>query len=165
MYSNGTGIWGGETICAQSPVNTKHLYNINFIQRRPNVFDVGSTLYKCYTNALCFLGGGLNALHPFIHSSTGGCLRERRRSEDSQEAATPPSVCAVRSDHLISGDPLCLQLQAPLLQGGMGCILRRRTWNSHLSLLHHLRAVLQVRSDRAGEHWIRDPALPLHNYL
>ena len=29
-----------------SPVNTKHLYG--FIQRRPNVEDVGPTLYKCY---------------------------------------------------------------------------------------------------------------------
>ena len=29
---------------------------ITFIQRRPNVFDVGQTLYKCYTNVLCLLG-------------------------------------------------------------------------------------------------------------
>ena len=29
---------------------------ITFIQRRPNVFDVGPTLYKCYTNLLCLLG-------------------------------------------------------------------------------------------------------------
>ena len=29
---------------------------ITFIQRRPNVFDVGPTLHKCYTNVLCFLG-------------------------------------------------------------------------------------------------------------
>ena len=27
-----------------------------FIQRRPNVFDVGPTLYKCDTNVLCLLG-------------------------------------------------------------------------------------------------------------
>ena len=27
-----------------------------FIQRRPNVSDVGPTLYKCYTNVLCLLG-------------------------------------------------------------------------------------------------------------
>ena len=26
---------------------------ITFVQRRPNVFDVGPTLYKCYTNVLC----------------------------------------------------------------------------------------------------------------
>ena len=29
---------------------------ITFIQRRPNVFDVGPTLYKCYTNVLCLPG-------------------------------------------------------------------------------------------------------------
>ena len=29
---------------------------ILFIQDRPNVFDVGPTLYKCYTNVLCLLG-------------------------------------------------------------------------------------------------------------
>ena len=28
---------------------------ITFIQRRPSVFDVGPTLYKCYTNVLCLL--------------------------------------------------------------------------------------------------------------
>ena len=26
------------------------------MQRRPNVFDVGPTMYKCYTNVLCLLG-------------------------------------------------------------------------------------------------------------
>ena len=30
---------------------------ITFIKRRPNVFDVGPTLYTCYTNVLCLLGG------------------------------------------------------------------------------------------------------------
>ena len=29
---------------------------ITFIQRRPNVFDVGPTLHKCYTNVLYLLG-------------------------------------------------------------------------------------------------------------
>ena len=29
---------------------------ITYVQRRPNVFDVGPTLYKCYTNVLCLLG-------------------------------------------------------------------------------------------------------------
>ena len=28
---------------------------IAFVQRRPNVFDVDSTLYKCYSNGLCVL--------------------------------------------------------------------------------------------------------------
>ena len=29
---------------------------ITFIQRRPNVFDVGPALYKCYYNVLCLRG-------------------------------------------------------------------------------------------------------------
>ena len=29
---------------------------IPFVQRRPNVFDVGPALHKCYTNVLCLLG-------------------------------------------------------------------------------------------------------------
>ena len=29
---------------------------IPFIQRRPNVFDVGPALYECYTTVLCLLG-------------------------------------------------------------------------------------------------------------
>ena len=34
---------------------TQNIY-VTFVQRRPNVFDVGQTLYKCYTNVLCLLG-------------------------------------------------------------------------------------------------------------
>ena len=36
---------------------TKQTQNIciAFIQRRPNVFDVDPTLYKCHTNVLCLL--------------------------------------------------------------------------------------------------------------
>ena len=29
---------------------------MTFVQRRPNVFDVGPTLYKCHTNVSCLLG-------------------------------------------------------------------------------------------------------------
>ena len=29
---------------------------MTIVQRRPNVFDVGPTLYKCYANVLCLLG-------------------------------------------------------------------------------------------------------------
>ena len=41
-------------------MNTKQTQNIciQFVQRRPNVFDVGPTLYKCYTNIFCLLGIG-----------------------------------------------------------------------------------------------------------
>ena len=41
---------------------------ITFIQRRPNVFDVGPTLYECYTNVLCLLGCVCQHLqHEFSH--------------------------------------------------------------------------------------------------
>ena len=33
---------------------------ITFVQRRPNVFDVGPTFYKCYTNVLCSLDSQTN---------------------------------------------------------------------------------------------------------
>ena len=36
------------------PENTNHC--ITFVQRQPNVFDVGPPLYKCYTSVLCLLG-------------------------------------------------------------------------------------------------------------
>ena len=38
---------------------------IAFIQRRPDVFDVGQTLYKCYTNvlSLCHYNGILQLFH------------------------------------------------------------------------------------------------------
>ena len=47
-----------------NPANTRHrgLYPVNtkycmaFIQCRPNVFDAGPTLHKCYTNSLCLPG-------------------------------------------------------------------------------------------------------------
>ena len=35
---------------------------IQFVQRRPRVFDVGPTMYKCYTNILCLLGIASNNL-------------------------------------------------------------------------------------------------------
>ena len=34
---------------------TQNIY-ITSIQRRPNVFDVGPTLYRCYTNVSLLLG-------------------------------------------------------------------------------------------------------------
>ena len=39
-----------------STVNTKSLYNINFVQCWSNVEDVEPTLYKCYTNVLSSMG-------------------------------------------------------------------------------------------------------------
>ena len=42
----------------QCPGRSQQTQNIftTFIQRRPNVFAVGPTLYKCYTTILCSLG-------------------------------------------------------------------------------------------------------------
>ena len=42
-----------------SNLPTKHK---TFIQRRPNVFDVGPTFHKCHTNVLCLLGCLLDVL-------------------------------------------------------------------------------------------------------
>ena len=44
--------------CSSQHLVTQQTQNIciTFIQRRPNVFDVGPTLHKCYTNVLCLLG-------------------------------------------------------------------------------------------------------------
>ena len=42
-----------ETPGGDSPVNTKHLYNIYTTTAK-----VGPTLYKCYTNVFCLLGHG-----------------------------------------------------------------------------------------------------------
>ena len=39
----------------QSTQKTQNIC-ITFVQRRPNVFDAGPTLYKCYKNILCSLG-------------------------------------------------------------------------------------------------------------
>ena len=35
---------------------SKHKNFYHIVQRLPNVFDVGSILYKCYTNTLSLLG-------------------------------------------------------------------------------------------------------------
>ena len=47
-----------QAVCQQ----TQNIF-LTFIQRRPNVFDVGPTLYKCYKMfCVCLLGGG-GAVH------------------------------------------------------------------------------------------------------
>ena len=49
--------------CKQSIiVDTQQTENIwiTFVQRRPNVFDAGPTLYKCYTNVFEFVAQPLN---------------------------------------------------------------------------------------------------------
>ena len=42
---------------------------LTFVQRRPNVFDIGPTLYKCYTNVLCVLGREALKFHNYGMSS------------------------------------------------------------------------------------------------
>ena len=43
-------------ICSFHPANTKH-----FLKCRNNIFDVGPTLYKCYTSVLCLLRDSLTS--------------------------------------------------------------------------------------------------------
>ena len=50
--------------------HTQQTQNIIFIQHRPKVFDVGSTLYKCYTNALRLLDK--NVFSPKFVDKGGG---------------------------------------------------------------------------------------------
>ena len=38
------------------PQQTRNI-GIIFVQRQTNIFDVGPTLHKCYTNILCLLRG------------------------------------------------------------------------------------------------------------
>ena len=42
-------------VCGPGAAQQTQNICITFVQRRPNVFDVGPTLYKCYTNVLCLL--------------------------------------------------------------------------------------------------------------
>ena len=44
-----------ETTNLLSLIQQTQNISITFAQRRLNVFDVGPTLYKCYTNVLCLL--------------------------------------------------------------------------------------------------------------
>ena len=55
--------------CHISNYTTQQSQNvcITFVQRRPNVFDVGPTLYKCYTNVLCLLGRGVIQMMQIVY--------------------------------------------------------------------------------------------------
>ena len=49
----------------ESVTQQKQNICITFIQRRPNVFDVGPTLYKCYTNiCVCW---DIQQRHDVVH--------------------------------------------------------------------------------------------------
>ena len=57
---------------------------ITFVQRRPNVFDIGPTLYKCYKNVLCSLGEA-------GHVSNGdSCVIISVRPSTSASISRPP---------------------------------------------------------------------------
>ena len=45
-----------ESLCNQYQTQQTQNICITVVQRWPNVFDFGPTLYKCYTNVLCLLG-------------------------------------------------------------------------------------------------------------
>ena len=47
---------------------TQHIC-ITFVQRRPNVYDVGPTLHKCYTDVLCLLGS-------FTEADDSRCMKK-----------------------------------------------------------------------------------------
>ena len=56
-------IWSCPTLCRRwanagdvSAAQQTENICITFVQRRPNVEDVGPTLYKCYANVFCLLG-------------------------------------------------------------------------------------------------------------
>ena len=64
---------------------------IAFVQRRPNVFAIGPTLYKCYTNVLCLLSK--------VQLSISACLhyweRVRSRALDMLISSFKPSRCSI----------------------------------------------------------------------
>ena len=57
-HSSGSKLCMGFQAVRVFTVLTQQTLNIciTFVQRRPNVFDVGPTLFKCYTTVLCLLG-------------------------------------------------------------------------------------------------------------
>ena len=58
-------------LCEHSSQQTQNIC-ITFVQSRPNVFDVGPTMYKCHTNGLCLLGEGVLCR---ANSKSSNCLR------------------------------------------------------------------------------------------
>ena len=67
---------------------------ITFIQRRPNVFDVGPTLYKCYTNVLCLLGCESPVFSNQVSSPVDvSCTGHLIRSSSSWTTPSPHGHC------------------------------------------------------------------------
>ena len=69
---------------------------ITFVQRRPNVFDVGPALYKCYTNVSCLLGwasGHCSGRHVDHFDAETPCRRRVQSVEfllHTQSSLSPP---------------------------------------------------------------------------
>ena len=81
------------------PAKQKHC--ITFVQRWPNVFDVGPALYKCYTNVLCLLVLTL----PSKHQTVGSMLDEyllpiRKKKAESEQVSNESIGCARKQAHL-----------------------------------------------------------------
>ena len=91
------------------PENTNHLYNIYSLQCRPNVFDFVPTLYKCYTNVLCLLGGyrRVCALALVLFDSKQNLLT-RCHSDTAQHAAS-----SVNRANLLGVKNSCISDQGP----------------------------------------------------
>ena len=68
---------------------------ITFVLSRPNVFDIGQTLYKCYTIVVCLLG----YVTETVTASDRAC--------DRQVSKLQPCVCGVISGHLLIILPSC----------------------------------------------------------
>ena len=58
---------------------------ITCVQRWPNVFDVGPTLYKCYTNVMLYKFLCLLGRLRFTSTSGGGCVAPLVHSYDGQQ--------------------------------------------------------------------------------
>ena len=55
---------------------------ITFVQRRPNVFDAGPTLYKCYTKVFVVSGCSSHVAHSWHNHNVTLCLRSPTRDVD-----------------------------------------------------------------------------------
>ena len=80
------------------PVSTRHLYD--FMQCWTNVEDVGPTLYKCYTNVLCLLGGSIqdqiqrrwHNIKTKSNKSNGPAPQQARHTDKCRVSAGPASA-------------------------------------------------------------------------
>ena len=55
VFSSDISIFCSTACVPHNPPQQTQNFCITYVHSRPNVFDVGPTLYKCYTNVLCLL--------------------------------------------------------------------------------------------------------------